>query len=146
MKRYDPAPFFARLARSSHSQRSFAEAMGVHYTTVSSWRHRGVAEAHVDAACGVLGLHPYEVWPEYLEDEIARAAERKRRADAEAKARWRANRSPEKRQAELDYLASYREQYRAQLNAERRARYRRNRQAEIDYAVAYKRRQREQAS
>lgn len=127
MKRYDPAPFFARLSAVKVSQSELARRLDCHPSTVALWVHKGVGENFADQAAVAVGRTPGEIWPEWLDDEIARAEARQREDHAAAKKRWRQKRTPEQRQVERDYLAAYREQYREYLNAQRRARYQRKR-------------------
>lgn len=144
MRRYDPAPFFARLSALGMSQSELSRRLGCDPSTVAKWLTKGVGENFVDQAAVAVGLVPANLWPEWIDDEIERVERDDRAAATAAKRRWRAKRTDEQRQAEADYLAAYRAQYREHLNAQRRARYRNNPQAEIDYASARKRRLREE--
>lgn len=57
-----------------YSTEDFARTVGVNHTTAGQWRARGSIPR--DAADGVavaLGLHPVQLWPEWLTDGLAEA-------------------------------------------------------------------------
>lgn len=147
MKRYDPAPFFSRAEAMGVSISELARRLRCDRVTLQRYREKGIPEDRADAYAFALGVMPHDLWSEWIDDAVESEEARQRAIHAAAKKRWRETRSEEKKRAELDYLAAYREQYREYLNAQRRARYQRNREAEIAANVARKqRKRREQAS
>ena len=47
--------------------------LGVDQRTILRWRTEGVSELQADRAAIALGFHPYEVWPELVEEALLSA-------------------------------------------------------------------------
>lgn len=72
MKRYDPSPIFDRLDALGMSREELARRLGCHDSTIRYWKTKGIGENYIDEASVAVGRTPGELWPEWLDDQIAR--------------------------------------------------------------------------
>jgi hypothetical protein len=116
MTRVDARPL---LAVAGGSAADIAARLGVTQRTVERWKAEGLSERQADNVAVALGLHPFEIWPELLEAELARQEELER------------ERRRQRQERQREYQAAYRERNRESARRYARAYYRRNRAAFI---------------
>ena len=127
MKRYDPAPFFARLSALGMTQTELARQLGCDRSTVALWVKKGVSESYADAAAVIVGLTPANLWPEWLDDEIERA-EAERRQKAAAKKRRERSTNPDYAERQRAYARRYKAENAAYIKAQYQRYYEENRE------------------
>lgn len=67
MTRYPLQPLATALG--ADTDRQLAEACGVTTRTIERWRATGIPAARADQiACIIVGVHPANIWPQYLND------------------------------------------------------------------------------
>lgn len=71
--RWSSRPLLAELRRQGISQVEFATMTGISRRTILRWKTDGVSDDHADLAATHLGLHPFELWPNWLDvgEEVA---------------------------------------------------------------------------
>ena len=143
MRRYDPSPLFDRLRSLGMSQAELARVLGCHRSTIGLWTLKGVGENLVDAAAVAVGRTPAELWPEWLDDQIAHDEAERRRVAAE-KVRLLRAANPAYAERQRAYARRWKAESAEYVRAQRRAYYLANKQTEIASAAERKRRKRKE--
>lgn len=119
VKRYPITPLATLTGQSVHALLS---AAGVSGSTAQQYRKLGITEAVADRLACSVGVVPYEVWPEILDDAIDERRARHNEGSAKAqRKRYRAD--PEWAEAKRSASRAYYEQNRASILKDRRRRY-----------------------
>ena len=87
----EPPGRWSRDTKAEHEkQRTFADHLGVHISTVRRWMIEGVPISRADEVACSAGFHPMVVWPDLWEAaEDARIAKRSTRDHVQEHARRR---------------------------------------------------------
>jgi hypothetical protein len=148
-------PFAPLAAAMQLSEAHACRVLNLSGSTAVEYRRRGLTRRVADRLAVAAGLHPYEVWPEMVDDDIAdtQAAEaarleRKRASARRFAAKMRAQRraDPAAHATYLAEQAAYRARARRAINASRRAYYRNNRERELARQREYDRRRRQEGA
>lgn len=70
-RRYPLAPLIEAVAGTGETDHSVLARLGVSGSTAKKYRAEGVLERTADRLAVRAGLHPFEVWPELVDDALA---------------------------------------------------------------------------